>query len=67
MYGANFEFSYNAKRWDSHRYTSEIRPILGWHVNPSLDVIVNPIFDTAYDGFKNLEFVPAARANLSIH
>jgi hypothetical protein len=61
VYGANFEFSYNAKRWDTTRITSEIRPILGWHVNPQWDVILNPIIDTAYDGFGNLEFVPAMR------
>jgi hypothetical protein len=60
FYGSNFEFSYNARRWDSRRLTSEIRPIVGWHLKP-LDVIINPILDTAYDGFKNLEFVPATR------
>ena len=32
VYGANFEFSYNAKRWDVKRFTSEVRPILGWHL-----------------------------------
>ena len=32
FYGANFEFSINAKRWDEHRYTSEVRPIIGWHL-----------------------------------
>ena len=41
VYGANFEFSYNAKRWDTKRITSEIRPIIGWHLSP-VDVIVNP-------------------------
>lgn len=61
VYGANFEFSYNATRWDSTRITSEVRPILGWHVNPRFDIIVNPIFDTAYDGLSHLEFVPSAR------
>ncbi|MEO8484643.1 MAG: hypothetical protein ABI634_20735 [Acidobacteriota bacterium] len=61
VYGANFEFSINAKRWDPKRFTSEIRPIIGWHVSPKFDVIVNPIVDTAYDGLKNLEFVPAVR------
>ncbi len=61
VYGTNFEFSVNARRWDTHRVTSEIRGIVGWHVTPSLDVMVNPIFDTAYDGFRNLEFVPSAR------
>jgi hypothetical protein len=60
FYGANFEFSYNARRWDQQRFTSEIRPIVGWHLKP-FDVIVNPIVDTAYDGLGNLEFVPATR------
>jgi hypothetical protein len=60
FYGANFEFSYNARRWDSTRYTSEVRPIVGWHLKP-WDIIINPIVDTAYDGLGNLEFVPAAR------
>jgi hypothetical protein len=60
FYGANFEFSFNAKRWDQKRFTSEIRPIVGWHLKP-IDVIVNPILDTAYTGLKNLEFVPATR------
>jgi len=60
FYGANFEFSFNGTRWDTTRFTSEIRPIVGWHLKP-IDIIVNPIVDTAYDGFRNLEFVPAAR------
>ena len=60
FYGANFEFSYNARRWDPTRFTSEVRPIVGWHLTP-IDIIVNPIVDTAYDGLENLEFVPAAR------
>lgn len=61
VYGANFEFSYNAKRWDAHRITSEIRGIVGWHVSPAVDVILNPIFDTAYDGLRKLDFAPSAR------
>jgi hypothetical protein len=65
VYGANFEFSYNSASWDSTRFTSEIRPIVGWHVK-SLDLIVNPIVDTAYDGLKNLEFVPATRVAFSL-
>ena len=60
VYGANFEFSYNARRWDTRRITSEIRPIIGWHLRP-VDLIVNPIFDTSYDGVNRLEFVPATR------
>lgn len=60
FYGANFEFSINARRWDQHRFTSEVRPIVGWHLKP-WDIIFNPIIDTAYDGLGNLELVPAVR------
>jgi hypothetical protein len=60
FYGTNFEFSFNANRWDTKRFTSEIRPIIGWHLKP-VDIIINPILDTSYDGLKNLEFVPSAR------
>jgi hypothetical protein len=61
IYGVNFEFSYNSKHWDSRRITSEVRPIIGWHLHP-VDIIINPIVDTNYSGgFRNLEFVPAVR------
>jgi hypothetical protein len=60
FYGANFEFSVNAKRWDESRFSSEVRPIIGWHLKP-VDIIINPIVDTAYNGIRNLEFVPATR------
>ena len=65
VYGANFEFSYNAKRWDTTRITSEVRPIIGWHFK-TFDLIFNPIIDTAYDGFGNLEFVPAMRVAFNV-
>ena len=65
FYGANFEFSYNSRHWDSTRFTSEIRPIIGWHLKP-VDIIINPIVDTAYDGLKNLEFVPAMRVAYNV-
>ncbi len=60
FYGVNFEFSVNAAHWDPSRITSEVRAIIGWHLHP-VDVIVNPILDTAYNGFGNLDFAPAAR------
>jgi hypothetical protein len=61
FYAANFEFSYNSKHWDPRRYTSEIRPIIGWHLHP-VDIIFNPILDNSYyGGFKSLDFAPAAR------
>ncbi len=60
FYGANFEFSVNARRWDASRFTSEIRPIVGWRLD-SLDIVLNPILDTAYDGLRNLAFAPSMR------
>lgn len=60
FYGVNFEFSYNATQWEPQRMTSEIRPIIGWHLSP-VDIIINPIFDTSYNGVKNLEFEPSTR------
>ncbi|WP_426418901.1 hypothetical protein [Bradyrhizobium genosp. A] len=60
FYGINFEFSYNSQHWDSYRFTSKIRPILGWHLG-EFDFIVNPILDNSWTGFKNLDFVPAFR------
>jgi hypothetical protein len=67
FYGANFEFSYNSKHWDEKRFTSEIRPIIGWHLHP-VDIIVNPILDNSYaGGFSNLDFAPAARVAYNFH
>ncbi len=60
VYGVNFEFSVNSSHWDARRFTSEVRPIIGWHLHP-IDVIINPILDTSYDGLKNLDFAPATR------
>ena len=60
FYGINFEFSYNTPHWDLHRYSQEIRPIVGWHIG-RLDLIVNPILDNDWEGFGRLDFAPAAR------
>ncbi|MHB8813171.1 MAG: hypothetical protein ACYDAE_07875 [Steroidobacteraceae bacterium] len=60
FYGINFEFSYNTPHWDPHRYSQEIRPIVGWHIG-RLDLIVNPILDNDWEGFGKLDFAPAAR------
>jgi len=61
FYGVNFEFSVNQKQWDPRRYTSEVRPIIGWHLHP-IDIIINPIMDTSYTGgLKSLDFAPAVR------
>jgi hypothetical protein len=60
VYAINFEFSFNSKHWNPAKYSGEIRPILGLHLG-QWDIFVNPILDTAYDGFKNLDFAPSAR------
>jgi hypothetical protein len=61
FYGVNIEYSYNGKHWDTKRFTSEIRPILGWHLHP-IDVVINPIVDTNWEGgIGDLEFVPSTR------
>jgi hypothetical protein len=65
FYGINFEFSYNSQHWDPYRYTSEIRPILGWHLG-KFDFIVNPILDNSWTGFKNLDFAPSVRVAYNI-
>ncbi len=66
VYGMNFEFSYNARYWDPKRATAEIRPIVGLHLHP-VDIIVNPILDTSYDGFRNLDFAPSTRIAYNIN
>src|SRR5881275_1391043 len=65
FYGVNFEFSFNTHHWDPHRYTSEIRPIIGWHLG-RLDLIFNPILDNSYDGFPGLDFAPATRIAFNV-
>lgn len=60
VYGINFEYSYNEPHWDPHRYSSEIRPIIGWHWG-SIDLIVNPILDNSFEGFGKLDFAPESR------
>jgi hypothetical protein len=60
FYGVNLEFSFNARYWEPTRYSGEIRPIIGGRVGP-VDLIVNPILDTSFQGLGSLDFAPAAR------
>jgi hypothetical protein len=67
FYGVNFEFSVNKPQWDPRHYTSEVRPIIGWHLHP-VDIIINPIVDTSFTGgFKSLQFVPAVRVGYNLN
>lgn len=67
VFGVNFEFSVNQKQWDQRRFTSEIRPIVGWHLKP-VDIIINPILDTSYlGGIKSLDFAPSVRAAYNLN
>jgi hypothetical protein len=61
FYGINFELSFNAKQWEPTHNSGEIRPILGIRTGP-VDLIVNPILDTSFQGgLGSLDFAPAAR------
>ena len=60
FYGVNFELSYNSQHWEEKRISSEIRFIVGARAGP-IDFILNPIFDTSFEGVAELEFAPAAR------
>lgn len=60
FYGINFEFSYNQPWWEVHRFTGEIRPIIGVRFGP-VDIVFNPILDYAFTGPSTLDFAPAIR------
>jgi hypothetical protein len=61
FYGINFELSYNEPHWETSRYSGEIRPIVGVHLG-RVDLVLNPILDTDFNGAGRLDFAPAARA-----
>jgi hypothetical protein len=65
FYGVNFEYSYNRPTWDTHRFSGEIRAIVGTHLGP-WDLIVNPVVDTDYDGFRNFTFQPESRIAFNV-
>ncbi len=65
FYGVNFEFSVNTAHWDTRRYTSEIRPIIGAHLG-RFDIVFNPIVDNSYTGLAHCEFVPATRVAMKV-
>jgi hypothetical protein len=65
FYGLNFELSYNEPHWEQHRFSGEIRPIVGVRFG-AVDVIVNPILDTGFDGFSRLDFAPCARIDYNV-
>lgn len=61
FYGVNFKLSFNARYWEPTRNSGEIRPIIGGRIGP-VDLIVNPILDTSFQGVGSLDFAPASRA-----
>lgn len=60
FYGVNFELSYNKPQWDITSTALEMRPIVGWHLE-KWDLILNPIFDSNFNGLGSLHFAPAER------
>jgi hypothetical protein len=65
FYGLNFELSFNARYWERTRNSGEIRPIIGGRIGP-VDLIVNPIIDTSFQGLGSLDFAPASRLAYNI-
>jgi hypothetical protein len=60
FYGVNLELGFNARYWEPTRTSGEIRPIIGGRLGP-VDLIVNPILDTSFQGLGSLTFAPASR------
>jgi hypothetical protein len=60
FYGVNFELSYNARHWEKTRFSGEIRPIIGYRIG-RVDLIINPIIDTSFNGIGHLDLAPAER------
>ncbi len=58
--GVNVELSWNARRWDPSRVTGEARYIAGGRLGP-VELTVNPILDTAFDGVGAISLAPAER------
>ena len=59
-FGVNLELSYNAPHWDPSRWSGEARFILAGRLG-RLELALNPILDTAFDGLGAMELVPATR------
>jgi hypothetical protein len=58
--GVNLELSFNAAHWEPSRETGEVRFILGGRAGP-FELTLNPILDTAFDGFGAITLEPAER------
>jgi hypothetical protein len=58
--GVNFELSWNAPHWNPSHVTGEARFIVGGRIG-DVELSLNPILDTAFDGAGTFELAPAAR------
>jgi hypothetical protein len=56
----NFELDCNARYWGTDPHSGEIRQIIGERLGP-VDLIVNLILDTSFQGLGSLDFAPASR------
>src|SRR5512138_1040292 len=59
-YGVNLELGYSAPHWDPSRWSGEARFILAGRLG-RVELALNPILDTAFDGLGAMELVPATR------
>ncbi len=60
FYGVNVEYSYNLPHWAPTRTDLEVRTIAGWHEG-RWDLMLNPIFDSNFNGLGAMHFAPAER------
>jgi hypothetical protein len=60
FYGINFEFSNETPPFAQTRWSTEIRPIIGWR-KADWEFIVNPIVDVGFGRNGEAHFTPAAR------
>lgn len=60
IYAVNFELSYNARHWETTRFSAEMRPIIGFRFGP-VDLIFNPIIDFSFTGIGSMDFAPVER------
>jgi hypothetical protein len=65
FYGLNLAFGFHSSAFDAQPLTAEIRPIVGARLG-LLRVTFNPVLETTFDGFANINFSPATLADYTL-
>lgn len=64
-YGLDVAWAFNSAHWDDRRLSLELRPLLTWH-NAGWSVTLNPILESALNGWSGWRFEPATRVAYSV-